>query len=82
VQPENGSPPKSRIVGHVFIEPDDTISITPSIRISESDEQRLRAVSLGFAIWRSVNDRLTVHWPAHLRAHFLASEALRRRTAR
>jgi hypothetical protein len=42
----------------MFIEPDGSVTITPTVRATESDVRRIRAVSLGFARWRSVNERL------------------------
>lgn len=55
----------SRIIGHVFLEPDGSLSVTPSPSASEEDEQRLAA------IWRhsfvAINDRL---WRAVLVSNF------------
>ena len=56
---------RSRIIGHVFLEPDGSLSVTPSPSASEEDEQRLAA------IWRhnffTINDRL---WRAVLASNF------------
>jgi hypothetical protein len=49
---------QARQVGHLWIEANGEISITPTIHCSSADERRLRAVSVGFARWRSINQRL------------------------
>lgn len=37
-------PPKSQLIGHVFLEPDGSFSVTPTARCSDEHDSRLRAV--------------------------------------
>jgi hypothetical protein len=49
---------EARIVGHVFLEEDGTLSVTPAVRICPDDEARFRVAVLKLGRWRSVNERL------------------------
>jgi hypothetical protein len=55
-------PRQARIIGHVFLEADGTLSITPTIRIRHEDEARLRAAVCKLGRWRSVTERLVAGW--------------------
>ena len=46
------------MIGHIFLEEDGTLSVTPTVKIYPDDEARLRAGVLKIGRWRSVNKRL------------------------
>jgi hypothetical protein len=53
------------LVAHLWLEADGPISVTPTVKITPSDELRLRAATCGFTRWRSASERL---WEAVLKA--------------
>ena len=53
----NRPPRKSRLVGHVFIEADGSVSVTPCVRSTIDDIRRVKA-RLCCSRWRDVNERL------------------------
>jgi hypothetical protein len=49
---------KSQMIGHIFLEDDGTLSVSPTVKIYPDDEARLRAAVLKIGRWRSVTERL------------------------
>jgi hypothetical protein len=59
-------PRAGRIVAHLFVEPDGTLSVKPTVQIAPSDEAKLRAALQDIARWRSVDERLSAVLWSHV----------------